>query len=77
MLVFYKILQSNFHQNKYNGGVNNDFVGNRQIYQEVDIMFKYDYYFDESTKDSCDISEEQRAYVIALGLRNACSQVGR
>ena len=40
-------------------------------------MFKYDYYFDESTKDSCDISEEQRAYVIALGLRNACSQVGR
>ena len=45
--------------------------------QEVDTMFKYDFYFEENHKDSCDMCEEQRAYVFALGLRNACVQIGK
>lgn len=40
-------------------------------------MLKYDYYFEDDDKDSCDICDEQRAYVIALGLRNACVPFGK
>ena len=40
-------------------------------------MFKYGYYYESEHKDTCEICEEQRAYIIALGLTNACTQIGR
>ena len=40
-------------------------------------MFKFEYYYDEDQKDSCDIFDEQCAYFTALGLRNACVQIGK
>ena len=40
-------------------------------------MLKYDYFYESECKDSCDICDEQRKYVIALGLRNACVQIGK
>ena len=50
--------------------------------QEVNTMFKYDYsYESENTsaihRDPCDVFEEQRAYVFALGLSKACVQIGK
>ena len=40
-------------------------------------MFRYEYYFDDERKDACDVCEEQRAYIVALGLTNACVQLGK
>lgn len=40
-------------------------------------MLKYDYYYEDERIDSCDICDEQRKYVIALGLTNACVQLGK
>ena len=40
-------------------------------------MLRYEYYYDSERRDSCDICEEQRLYVIALGFRNACVQIGK
>ncbi|MCH5152776.1 MAG: hypothetical protein J1F68_02295 [Clostridiales bacterium] len=45
-------------------------------------MLKYDYFnnvehMEDSHRDPCDIFEEQRAYVFALGLTNACCQIGK
>lgn len=40
-------------------------------------MLKYDDIYESDHKDTCDIFEEQRAYVIALGLTNACAQIGK
>ena len=40
-------------------------------------MFRYKDYYAEDHKDTCEIYEEQRAYVIALGLTNACFQLGK
>lgn len=44
---------------------------------EVHAMLRYDYYYENECIDSCDICEEQRSYIIALGFRNACVQIGR
>ena len=40
-------------------------------------MFKYDYYYEEEKKDTCDVCEGQIAYLVALGLTNACVKFGR
>ena len=40
-------------------------------------MLKYEYFYESERQDSCDICEEQRQYIIALGLTNACVRVGR
>ena len=40
-------------------------------------MLKYDYFYESEHRDTCEIFEEQRAYVIALGLTNACAQLGK
>ena len=47
-------------------------------------MLRYEYYYEDDNKDdceiqkdACDVSEEQRAFVTALGLRNACVHVGK
>ena len=40
-------------------------------------MIRYEYYYDSESKDTCDVCEEQREYVIALGLTNACVQLGK
>lgn len=40
-------------------------------------MLKYEYYYESEHKDSCDVCEEQRAYIIALGLTKACVQIGK
>ena len=39
-------------------------------------MLRYEYFIDDE-KDTCEIYEEQQQYLIALGLTNACSQIGR
>ena len=44
--------------------------------KETNKMMKYEYYNDEE-RDACDISEEQRAYVFALGLTIARIQLGK
>ena len=40
-------------------------------------MLRYDYRYDNEDYDACDVSEEQRAFVFALGLTNACVQLGK
>ena len=40
-------------------------------------MLRYKYDFDNENKDTCDIFEEQRAYIIALGFTNACMKFGK
>lgn len=40
-------------------------------------MLKYDDGYESENRDTCDICEEQRAYVFALGLTNACVQFGK
>ena len=40
-------------------------------------MLKYGYQYESEDKDACDISDEQRAYVFALALTNACVQLGK
>ena len=39
-------------------------------------MLRYDD-FDKEEKDTCDIFDEQRKYLYALGLTLACNQIGR
>ena len=39
-------------------------------------MLKYKDFIDEE-KDVCDVFEEQQQYFIALGLTNACVQIGK
>lgn len=39
-------------------------------------MLKYKDYTNEEM-DACDISEEQKRYLFALGLTQACMQIGR
>lgn len=40
-------------------------------------MFGYEDYDESEHKDTCDIFEQQRAYVIALGFVNACARFGK
>ena len=40
-------------------------------------MLRYDYDYEREHRDPCDVFEEQRAYVIALGLTNAFMQLGK
>ena len=40
-------------------------------------MLKYEYSYDSDYRDACDVSDEQRAYVFALALTNACVQLGK
>lgn len=39
-------------------------------------MLRFWEYTDEQ-KDSVDLSDEQRMYLLALGLRDACSHIGK
>ena len=40
-------------------------------------MLRCEDFYESDHKDSCVICEEQRAYVFALGLTNACVQIGK
>ena len=40
-------------------------------------MLKYGFHEYNEEMDACDISDEQRAYVFALALTNACVQLGK
>ena len=40
-------------------------------------MLRYDDYYEDNTKDTCEVSEEQAAYLFALGLTQACNQIGK
>ena len=39
-------------------------------------MLRYEDFISEE-KDTCDVFEEQQQYLIALGLTNACVQIGK
>ncbi len=39
-------------------------------------MLKYQDYVDE-TKDTIDVCEEQTAYLLALGLKDCCTHIGK
>ena len=40
-------------------------------------MFKYDYCYEDGEKDTCEVCEMQIAYMVALGLTQACTQIGK
>lgn len=40
-------------------------------------MFKYDYFYEDEQRDTCDICDDQIAYIVALGLTQACTQIGK
>ena len=40
-------------------------------------MLRSEYDYESENLDSCDIFEDQRAYIVALGLMNACMKFGK
>ena len=40
-------------------------------------MFDYEYDYERENMDSCDVFENQRAYIIALGFTNASMKFGK
>ena len=40
-------------------------------------MFRNEYDYERENYDSCDIFDDQRAYIVALGFTNACMKFGK
>lgn len=40
-------------------------------------MFRFEDYYEDVNHDTVDVSEQQIAYVTALGLTQACTQIGK
>lgn len=49
----------------------------QQTYKEVNIMLRYQDYFEERRKDAVELCEEQTVFIAAQSLNTACVQIGK
>ena len=75
MLVVSKKMQPLLTKRQYNSGVKQNKANSKFVW-EVNTMFGYREYYDDK-RDTCDVCDEQMAYMVALGLNLACTQIGK